>query len=490
MPASDNVLPFVQRSGAAPKDLASQRTQLDVHRLLSRVWRVALSDREYVVLSFIIDQTVGWGRPSYLFTYRCFEHGTPVSAGVGKAPSKVREIIRELEKKGAIVTDPNKRDGLLITPNLEWKPMLPTPKRLAGRNRAPENGPAECPEPVGQTGRNRAPYIVEHLDEQVSGALRLAGAAGAMPIPETNLIPEAKPISVPVPSIQVGTRPARIENPPPAPAEECEVSEQGDFFVRGKNVVAAGTSVPARFQSAAALTKRNARLSMKNPGALFETWKEAWAEAYGDVPGAGCVAWTKQEAGMVKQGLIGRWAGKAPELHDFVEWACANWASIISEHFGWMKKREAPPALPTIRFLVNFRENFERAYARRSVDKALDALSGHERMIRKDMLKDGLTHEEAMVKLAERRARQQLREEIEQGKAEVAQQRRTASAERAGLDRERRELERRMAETLRIAREGNQAPAPVKAAREVSDEELAASVQLLAKMMAIDPNGE
>lgn len=149
---------------------------------------------------------------------------------------------------------------------------------------------------------------------------------------------------------------------------------------------------------------------------------------------------------------------------------------------------EPAPPLPSIRFVISFRDNFIRAFGKRSIDKALDALSGHERMIRKAMLKDGLTHEEAMVKLAERRARQQLREEIEKGKAEVSHQRRAVQAERSGIQKQQRELERRM--SLQRNRPAEPERPAFSGAREISDEELAASVQLVAKMMEVDPNDE
>lgn len=269
---------------------------------MTRDWGPSLTDAEFRVLMFVVDHTILWGRPTYRFTYRSFMNGNGVSAGLCKGETQVRAALTALVEKGVIEIK-RVQSGLEITPNAEWKPMIAVPKRLRNGGLPSENRGSEPRKTEGQTHGNPRPIIEEHLDEQDSGALRTADAAGAKLGSEISSIPEAKSISVPVPSVRVRTRQVRIENPTPAPAEKCEVSEQGDFFVRGKNVVAAGTSIPARFQSAAAKAKRDARLSMKNPGALFETWKEAWAEAYRDVPGAGCVAWTKQEAGMVKQGL-------------------------------------------------------------------------------------------------------------------------------------------------------------------------------------------
>lgn len=489
MLTSDNVLPFVGRVAVAPVDLTSQRTQLDAHRQLSRAWRAALSDREYVVLSFILDHCVGWGRPSYKFTYRCFEHGTPVSAGVGKAPSKVREILRELEEKGAISTDPNKRDGLLITPNLEWEPVLPTSKRLADRNRAPENERAERPEPVSQTARNRAPYIEEHLDEQDSGSSRPADAAEVTPSGKTLSIPEP---SSKKPEVRVRTRPIRPEpeNPSPvAPASEKHlVTEQGDLFSNGKVLVSAASSIPERQRHSAAQAKFNARRSMTNPVALFATWSEAWAEAYHDVPGARCLPWGKREAGMVKNTLAIKWTGKAEELHDFLDWAVTNWSQIMADQFGWMT-REPAPAVPSIKFIASFRDNFVRAFGKRSIDKTLAGLSGHERTIREGMLKEGLTHEQAMFKLAERRARQDLREEIEKGKAEVAHQRKTVQAERSALVKERRAMERQLVGQRQAAATA-QLPVKPFIVRDFSVEEWNETLQLVAKMMEVDPEGE
>lgn len=486
MLTSDNVLPFVGRAAVAPMDLTNPLHQLNLVRKLSREWRPALSDRDMVILLFVLDHTVCWGRTTYRFTYRGFEEGTPISAGTGKGRTQVTEALRSLEAAGAIVIDPNKRDGLLITFNLKWNPMLPS-KRAAACLNSPENRQAECREPGSRGVGNPTPLLEEHLEDQVSRSFRTADAAEPMPSGKTLSIPEPSSKKL---EVRVRTRPIRPEpeNSSPAPVrEKIVMTEQGELFTAGKTLVSAASSIPERQRHSAAQAKLNARRSMTNPAALFATWSEAWAEAYHDVPGARCLPWGKREAGMVKNTLAIKWTGKAEELHDFLDWAVTNWSQIMVDQFGWMS-REPAPAVPSIKFIASFRDNFVRAFVKRAIDKALAGLSGHERSIREGMLKEGLTHEQAMFRLAERRARHDLRAEIEKGKAEVSHQRRAVQAERSGIQKEQRELERRMA--LQRSRPAEPQRPVFSGAREISDEELAASVQLVAKMMEVDPEGE
>lgn len=273
-------------------------------------------------------------------------------------------------------------------------------------------------------------------------------------------------------------RPTRSENPDPQQESALVVSIPQ---VRKR-------TRPVSPQSEAIKAQHEFPRSMRSGDALFETWKDAYATAYGDVPGAGCVTWTKAEMAMAVTQLAKPFKGTAPELHDFIGWIVRNWAIVIVDQFGWTR-RERPPELPMLRFVLAFKHKFIAAYDRRSVDRYLASLSGHEKAIREGMLKGGLTHEQIMLQLAERRARQDLREEIEKGRAEVSHQRRAVQAERDGLNRERRELERRMSETMRKAKELPTVPAISTTARDVSDEELAQSVGLIAKMMEVDPNG-
>jgi hypothetical protein len=147
--ARDNVvqLKAPSRLGAASeREPGRLLTEARAHRRLSREWRPHLTDREYTVLAFIIDHTVGWGRERYRFTYRELSAGNPVSAGLGKAESKLREAIRALEVKRFIAIDPNKRDGLTISVNLDWnKPRCPRRRSVSraagmGRPNRPNSG--------------------------------------------------------------------------------------------------------------------------------------------------------------------------------------------------------------------------------------------------------------------------------------------------------------------------------------------------------------
>lgn len=483
-----NVVPLRPPSRlGVPADRTSPVYQLTVVRKITREWGALLSDAEFRVLLFIIDHTVLWGRATYKFTYRCFMNGTGVSAGIAKGETQVRAALASLSEKGVIKIKRG-QTGLDITPNPEWKPVA-IRRRLQSGGAPSENRGSEPRKSEDQTLGNPNPYIEEQLEEQVRGTLRPAVADRRPGCSEEKLIPESKTISVPVPQVRIRTRPVRIENPTPAPTERprLEISDQGEMNFGDAIRVAAGSSIPERYQPAAA--KALARREMRHGGALFETWKIAFAETYSGVPGAGCVTWSKAEMAMVVTHLAKPFKGSSPELHDFVDWIVTNWAIVMVDEFRWMK-RERPPVLPTLRFLLAFKDKFFVAYGRRSVDRYLDSLSDHERTIRKGLLRDGLTAQQADVRLVERRVRQQLREEMEMREAKAAQALRTAAAAHGNVAKERRELARQLYRAKHGIEQEPPKPVLPNGAREVSDEELAASVQLVAKMMEVDPNGE
>lgn len=125
-----------RRAGSALKhssrDLKDPIRQLEIFRHVSRVWRAELRPAELAVFLFIVDQTVGWGREDYHFTYRELENGNPVTAGTGFSRPALRRWVKSLTEKGLILVDGDKSTGLNIRVNLKWEgsDVLPTPKRL------------------------------------------------------------------------------------------------------------------------------------------------------------------------------------------------------------------------------------------------------------------------------------------------------------------------------------------------------------------------
>ncbi|AWM88265.1 hypothetical protein C4E04_16960 [Microvirga sp. 17 mud 1-3] len=182
--------------------------------------------------------------------------------------------------------------------------------------------------------------------------------------------------------------------------------------------MAKGPLAPANPQTAAS-ARETASRTLKNPGALQRTWTAAWGCAFDEVPGAVCPAWTKTEMGMVKSALAARWTQDAASLHGFLEWIVTDWSNIVGTHFAWMK-RDPAPSLPSIRFVMTFKDRFFQAWNRRTVDKAIDGLSGEERRRRELMMRQGKTLEEANLLIAEERAQVRLRDEIEAGKKRAA----------------------------------------------------------------------
>lgn len=129
-----------------------------VNRQLARNWGVTaqLTDAEYRVFHFIIDQTVGWGKAERNMTLKHLMDGDGKNClGTGKKRTQLKQLLRSLEAKGFIHVSKSDNPllGTLIAPNIDWEP----PREV------PHLSPVPDATPVHVRHRQRPTASISHL---------------------------------------------------------------------------------------------------------------------------------------------------------------------------------------------------------------------------------------------------------------------------------------------------------------------------------------
>jgi hypothetical protein len=121
----NNISPFSPRkAGTLEEKLKSNESftpveKLMVYQTLSRHWRKALTPSEFVVLSYIVDRSVGWGNAYFTACADNVLMGAGEYSGVGVSRTSYYRALTSLEKMGAI-TRKSLRDRTRIWLHLDW----------------------------------------------------------------------------------------------------------------------------------------------------------------------------------------------------------------------------------------------------------------------------------------------------------------------------------------------------------------------------------
>ena len=431
------------------RDIKSARWQVAVFRHLSRVWRAHLTAPEFSLLHFFIDQTVGWGQRSKKLTLRQIAEGTPATVGTAMSRTQIKTHVKSLQEKGFIRVGEDKSTGLRVTPVLPWErvqkdaEMLSIPKRLQKKavEEAENNGftPVEIPATPGRKTDHPpveipSPIVGEYLGDLDKGNSSCGSADadrdGWESFSETEETPSPqKTTSIPLGSVRKRIRPSAKRSEPDVPAENFEPGSTDPLFAEDR-VPAAPVSAPSRptAEQLAAERARKAEVhrGRSNPGAVAETFAEAFGMAFSEIEGMRLHSLTKVELGKLKQGLCKDWAGEPEQLHAFVEYCVTNWTQIVAECFKWMTKRPAPIA-PDLLFLNWQRKEFIDAWNHRARSSWLDKIEDVDRRRYNTLTKvRGMPHDAAVLQIAKEKAARETREETDAKLAEASRRMRTA----------------------------------------------------------------
>jgi len=121
----ENVSPFSPRKvGVLAKKLKSREMlspleKLMIYQSLSRHWRKHLKPNEYVVLSYIVDRSAGWGNGYFTACADNVLYGAGEYSGVGVSRTSYYRALNKLEEIGAI-SRVSLRDRTRIWLNVDW----------------------------------------------------------------------------------------------------------------------------------------------------------------------------------------------------------------------------------------------------------------------------------------------------------------------------------------------------------------------------------
>ncbi|MFV2053167.1 hypothetical protein [Aliiroseovarius sp. YM-037] len=93
--------------------------KLMIYQTLSRHWRRYLTPTEFVVLSYIVDRSAGWGRGDFVACGDNVLYGDREYAGVGVGRTAYYNSLRSLEAAGAI-SRKSHRDRTRIWLHTNW----------------------------------------------------------------------------------------------------------------------------------------------------------------------------------------------------------------------------------------------------------------------------------------------------------------------------------------------------------------------------------
>ena len=94
--------------------------KIKIYQLASREWRRHLTPYEIVVVTYIVDRTVGWGRNHFIAAHANVLHGTDDYSGIGLTERTYYKALSSLEKKG-LISRQSRRDRTQIVLNVGWQ---------------------------------------------------------------------------------------------------------------------------------------------------------------------------------------------------------------------------------------------------------------------------------------------------------------------------------------------------------------------------------
>lgn len=365
-------------------DPASLQFKAEAYQIVLRRYSAHLSAYELIVLTQIVDRTAGWGKLEASFTTKALREGDDYYGGIANAVGRTAmfEALASLEAKGILNRRPDvrNRDKRHYSVNFDWRPnmSIPTSDRLQNRVDTPSATRTTPSVMRTDASATRTLYTGNHRQVIKTG---------------NHCDPASR---------------AAVVNSGPEEGREVNPAAR----VRARAGEAAAVSTVARQTKVAKASITDA------VGAAETVWRNAIREAF---PGVPATAWGARERGQAKN-AIRLWHKSGVTFNDLLDWAARNWAAIMRKQFKWMN-RQSPPDVPTISFVHAFLDQFKECHASGKLEQWLDKADRTE--IEKIMAR-GVTYEEAMHELAQRKAASGLREEMEKREAEVRLQNKVA----------------------------------------------------------------
>jgi hypothetical protein len=352
--------------------VASSHDRLLVYGRLNREWRPHLDVYERDFLSYLVDNSVSWGRTWLRATVEQMINGAQSLTGkqwlrpLGQCRRKVFQVLKRLTDIGLLTITKGAKRVSVFALNIEWNPdmALAVSKKQQQRIAERESGEVH----PGAKSEVEDPFF------SAPDALETDGS-----VHQTHTYKLVGKINELVPS---------------------------DAPRHGGGLTAEQALAKVRER------KRPTRTDKEH------TIKSAWAEGFAaGYPGIGVPTLSVRDLGVLGK-LRDRLASSTFDWNDFLIWSLTNWRVVCAERFGWMTN-SPPPETPKAGFLSKLVNHFLEAYAVRQENELLAVLPLEQAEIRK-LTNSGMSYADALIEIGKRRGAAADRGQLDKERADLA----------------------------------------------------------------------
>lgn len=327
-----------------------------------------MSDKARTVYLVLVDICIGWGYLQCFTTAEKIADGSSSRDGCGLSIRTVERALVELTELGAIRRTGFKNRGTRIELVSERK------------------------------GEKVVLAVSKKRQEQTQNNRQADGNEGRMVLPRA-----PKPVTVAVDKQTVGTSSDGTSSLKAVarPAVHVPPARDKEAIMRD---LALSEEASARRQK----QKIDRQARTGNVNAFEVVWRSAVSEVFPDVT---VPAWSIEGKGIIKSVFKRFGTGRdnaAEEFASLLSWSAKQWAAIIRDKFRWMTKT-APPSAPEIRFFVRWWETFHEALME---ERNRKWLTNPERTELERLIASGTPRDEALVIIANNRARIDLQKDM------------------------------------------------------------------------------
>ena len=330
----------------------------DLHRITTRTWMGHLTPSQMLIVAFVFDRTIGWGKDRERITLDHFMNGVSshkdelvYAHGCGLCETTVKRTIRQLVGLG-VITRENGWYGI----NFEWSPdmkKLAQPKASKAEQIDPENTPEGGVKNTPRGGKNAPTRGVK-----------------MRPLREDKERGDKEEETEPT-SVVSGTSPFRKR------------IQGGSIDENHKLAMERMDSRREEAMGKIRERQRNThRLSVRDLDTLWTQWVTDYPQ----------VVYPQKDFTILRS-YAGRWMKARPGMvfSDYLQWIMQNWTRIRFAEFLWMTSPAAPQT-PDPKFIVTHARIFEGSYADRARIEEEANLPERERMIRAEVAKGRPRH--------------------------------------------------------------------------------------------------
>lgn len=410
-------------------------TRLKAGQRINRKYARYLSPAEFKVVSYIWDQTIGFGHNEARITVRQIMNGRgKASDGTGLSRATVYRCLSALREMRLVVCSGLRFGANVLSINFEWLaertiPLegdvaLATRKKgtpAAGKGLAPRKAEGSQGETLPR--RKMRPHIKEREEGKIEDSVARSRTS---PPPEVS-------------GSEWQETKGGLKSP--AQAQRTEASSVPEFPENKSSLKAILDGAPAA--GAAREAKRRAKKRKPVVAEFMAVWEHAFREGW---PGVPMMAWSPKARGLAKH-AIKRGSFADIDYVEFWKWVVTEWGVLRATAFSWMTE-SPPPAHPVPEFALRFFDKIMMAYVQRAAIRTFTQRA-HPDALRQHYRERGFSVEMAEMKAAG------IKEAPDRVKAATAE----AALLKQTLEREREDSRRREAAMGRKIMEAEKARA-------------------------------